>query len=387
MIRKSALAAALMFTTAAAPVAGLAETLKIGVLLTLSGPPAVLGEHARDGALLAAEKLGGKIGGMETEIMVVDAEGKPDIAAQKARELVERDGADFVIGPIFSNLMIAMAPQVTGGGAFLISPNAGPSNYAGAECNPDVFVVSYQNDQMPTVIAKKMNDDSIGTAFILAPNYQAGKDSLNGFKSVYDGEVVGELYTQLGQLDFSGELAQIAAMQPQAVYAFMPGGMGVNLVKQWAQAGLDGITLMTAFTTDETTLPAQQDAAVGKFSAGNWAPDLDVPASKEFVAAFEEKYGYVPALYAAGGYDAMMLIDSAVKAVGNIEDRDALRTALEAADFESVRGKFSFSKNHYPVQDFYLNRVVKREDGKYATSIVEKVYEDYADAHVSECSM
>lgn len=376
----SAAMAALM-----APATATAETLKIGILTTTSGPPAVLGEHARDGALLAAEQLG-TVGGMETEVIVVDAEGKPDVAAQKARELVERDGVQFVIGPIFSNVMGAIAAPVTEK-AFLISPNAGPSVYAGEGCLPNLFVAAYQNDQMPTVIAKHMNDEGIGDAFILAPNYQAGKDSLNGFKSVFKGAVTTELYVPLGQLDYSAELAQIAAMQPSAIYAFLPGGMGVNFVKQYDQAGLKSIPLMTAFTVDETTLPAEQDAALGMLSGTNWSPSLDIPASKDFVAAFEAKFGYVPALYAASAYDAVMLIDSAVKKVGNVTDMDALRTALEAADFTSVRGDFSFSSNHFPVQNFYLAEAVKREDGKYQTQVVETVWEDYADAYVDQCKM
>ena len=360
--------------------------VKIGVLLTLSGPPAVLGEHARDGILLVDKALGGKVGGRETEIIVVDDEGKPDIAAQKARDLVEAQGADFVIGPIFSNIMTAIAGPVTSGGAILVSPNAGPSNFAGKDCNPDIFVASYQNDQMPKALAEHMNQQGIASVYLLAPNYQAGKDSLNGFKSLFKGEVEGELYVPLGQLDFSGELAQIAAAQPQAVYAFMPGGMGVNLVKQWQQAGLASIPLMSAFTVDETTLPAEQDAALGMLTASNWAPDLDTPGNAEFVAAFRQAYNRIPSLYAVGGYDSLMLIDSAVKAAGT-EDRAALRTALRAADFHSLRGNFSFSTNQFPVQDFYVTKAIKDAEGNYRTSVVEKVFTAAADSYVGDCPM
>lgn len=363
-----------------------AEPLKIGVMLTLSGPPAVLGEHARDGVLLAVEALGGKVGGLETEIIVIDDEGKPDIASQKARELVESQGADFVIGPIFSNIMNAIAAPVTGGGAVLVSPNAGPSNFAGKDCNPDIFVASYQNDQMPQVLAEYMNRQDLGNVWLLAPNYQAGQDSLNGFKAVYKGEVSGELFVPLGQLDFSGELAQIAAAQPAAVYAFMPGGMGVNLVKQWSQAGLGSIPLLSAFTVDETTLPAEQDAALGMLTGSNWAPDLDTPGNAEFVQDFTAAYGRVPSLYAMGGYDSLMLIDSAVKKAGT-EDREALRAALKQADFPSLRGNFKFSSNNFPVQDFYLTKAIRAEDGSYRTSVVEKVFTEAADGYVGDCPM
>lgn len=362
------------------------DTLKIGVLLTLSGPGAVLGEQARDGFQLAADEIG-EIGGMTTEIIIADDEQKPDIAANKARELVERDGVDIVVGPIFSNIAGAIVQPVTEGGAILISPNAGPSNLAGAECNKAFFSVSYQNDQNHEVMGAYAKSQGYDNVFLIAPNYQAGQDSLAGFKHSYDGGVAGELFTQLGQLDFSAELAQIAAMQPDAVFAFMPGGMGVNLVKQYRQAGLETIPFLSAFTVDESTLPAQQDAAVGFFSGTNWAPDLDTEKNKAFVAAFEEKFGKVPASYAAHGYDAAYLIDAAVRAAGGTGDQEALISALEAAEFDSVRGDFSFGPNHFPIQDFYLAEVEKREDGMFATSIVEPIFEDYADTYAGECQM
>jgi len=358
------------------------------VMFTLSGPAAVLGEHGRDGFLLAVEKLGGKLGGMDTEVIVVDDERKPDVAVNKAKELVERDGVDFVVGPIFSNILIAIMKPVTEGGAILISPNAGTSNFAGAECNKNFFVTSYQNDQVHEVLGKYAQDKGYKRMFLMAPNYQAGKDAIAGVKHSFKGEVVNEAYTPLGNMDFSAELAQIAAEQPDAVYAFMPGGMGVNLVKQYRQAGLENIPFLSAFTVDETTLPAQQDAAVGFYGGANWAPNLDNPLNKEFVAAFEKKIDRVPGTYAAQAYDAAMLIDSAVKAVnGDLSDKDALIAAMEKADFKSVRGDFSFGPNHYPIQDFYLVQVGKRDDGKYQTQIVEKIFDDYADNYAADCKM
>ena len=251
---------------------GTDNMLKIGLMFTLSGPAAVLGEQGRNGFMLAVDDMGGKLGGLKTEITTVDDELKPDVAANKARELVERDKADFVVGPIFSNILLAIAKPVTDSGAFLISPNAGTSNFAGADCNKNLFVSSYQNDQVHEVLGKYAQDEGYKRVFLLAPNYQAGKDALAGFKHSYKGEVVNEIYTPLGQLDFSAELAQIAAAQPDAVYTFMPGGMGVNLVKQYRQAGLDKIPFLSAFTVDETTLPAQKDAALDFYGGANWAP-------------------------------------------------------------------------------------------------------------------
>lgn len=364
------------------------DVVRVGLVYTLSGPAAVLGEHSRDGFLLAIENLGNKLGGKEVEITIVDDEQKPDIAVSRARELVESDQVDFVVGPVFSNIVNAIVGPVTEGGAFLISTNAGTSNLAGAECNPDLFVTSYQNDQMHEVSGKYAQDQGFQNVFLLAPNYQAGKDAMEGFKHSYTNGLAGEILVPLGQLDFSAELAQIAAMQPDAIYAFMPGGMGVNLVKQFNQAGMTGIPFLSAFTVDETTLPAQQEAALGLSGGSNWAPDLDTPQSKEFVSQFVEKYDRVPATYAMQAYDAAYLIDSAVAAVdGKLSDRDALRDALAKADFTSLRGDFAFGPNHYPVQDFYLTKVVQREDGAYATSIDQTIFTDYSDNYVGECQM
>ncbi|WP_118133465.1 ABC transporter substrate-binding protein [Oceanicella sp. SM1341] len=360
--------------------------VKIGLVFTLSGPAAVLGEQGRDGFLLAVEKLG-KLGGLDTEVVVIDDEQKPDVAVNKARELVERDGVDFVVGPIFSNILQAIAKPVTDADVILISPNAGTSSFAGKECNPNLFVSSYQNDQVHEVLGAYAQKQGYSNVFLMAPNYQAGKDSLAGFKHSYTGGVAGEIYTPLGQLDFSAELAQIAAMQPDAVFTFMPGGMGVNLVKQYRQAGLEGIPFLSAFTVDETTLPAQQDAADGFLAGSNWAPDLDVPASLEFVKDYEAKYGSIPATYAMQAYDAALMIDAAVREVGNADDTEALRAAMEKADFDSLRGEFSLGPNHFPIQDFYLVKAAKREDGKYETRIVEKIFDDYQDNYVSECVM
>lgn len=384
-------AATVLSTTAQAQEAAQSQgdgELKIGLLLTLSGPAAVLGEQARNGFMLALEEMDGELGGMSAEVIVVDDELKPDVAVNSARELVERDDVDFVVGPIFSNIAGAIANPVTDAGAFLISPNAGPSSLAGAECDANFFAVSYQNDQNHEVLGAYSTQQGYDQVFLLAPNYQAGKDALAGFKHSYDGEIAGEIYTPLGQLDFSAELAQIAALQPDAVFAFMPGGMGVNLVKQYRQAGLANVPFLSAFTVDETTLPATQDAALGFFGGSNWAPNMDNPQSQAFVEAYVEKYGSVPGSYAMHGYDTALLIDSAVEAVGgDLSDTDALRAALEAADFQSLRGDFAFGGNHFPIQDFYLVEAAQREDGLYQTEVVEKIFDDYEDSYADQCEL
>jgi branched-chain amino acid transport system substrate-binding protein len=378
---------AVLFGIAAQPALA-QDKIKVGVIVTLSGPAAGLGQQARDGFALAVKDLGGKMGGRDVEVTVVDDELKPDAAVTKVKGLLERDKVDFVVGPIFSNILLAIHKPVIDNKTFLISPNAGPSSYAGKECSPFFYVTSYQNDQVHEILGKVAQDRGYKRVYLLVPNYQAGRDSAAGFKLDYKGEIVEESYMPLGSLDFQPELSKIASLKPDAVFTFMPGGMGVNLVKQYRQAGLaDNIPVLSAFTVDESTLPAQQDAAVGMFGGANWAPNLDNPQNKKFVASYEAAYSGVPGTYAMQAYDAALLIDSAVKAVkGDLSNKDAVAAALKAADFTSLRGGFKFSANGYPIQDFYLTNVAKRPDGKYQTEIVQKVFENYADRYAKDCA-
>ncbi|WP_417684540.1 ABC transporter substrate-binding protein [Roseibium sp.] len=365
-----------------------ADGLKIGFLATLSGPPAVLGQHMRDGFLLAVKQGGGKLGGLETEVIVVDDELKPDAAITKVQGLLERDKVDMMAGVVFSNVMMAVYKPIIQSETIFIGANAGPSPIAGKGCSPYFFSTSYQNDQNHEVMGRYASQQGYGKVVVMAPNYQAGKDAIAGFKRHYTGTIVEEIYTKLGQLDFSAELARIADERPDALFTFMPGGMGVNLVKQYSQAGLkDLVPFLSTFTVDETTLPATKDMAVGLYSGAEWASNIDNEANNRFVRAFEAEYGYAPSLYAAQGYDAARLIDGAVSMTGGSKDKKSLLSALAAAPFESVRGDFRFNTNQFPIQDFYLVKAVKGEGGKYVTETVQKVFDDVGDAYAGSCRL
>jgi branched-chain amino acid transport system substrate-binding protein len=365
-----------------------AQPIKIGLVAVLTGPQAALGTHLRDGFLLGLRHLEGKFGGRPVEVVVIDDELRPDVAVTKVRAAIERDRVDFVAGVVFSNILGAIVRPVTETNTFLISTNAGPSTLAGRGCNPFFFTTSYNNDQVHSVMGQAAQDSSYKRVFLMTPNYQAGRDAVAGFKSRFKGEVVDEVYVPLNQLDFSAELARIAAAKPDALFTFMPGGLGVNLVRQYRQAGLANIPFLSTFTVDEATLPAQGEAAEGFFSAAPWAPNMDNEVNRRFVRDFESTYSYVPASYAAQSYDAAMLLDSAVKKVGgNLADKGALREAIRAADFRSVRGNFKFGANHYPVQDHWLLKVAKRPDGKFQTETVRKVLENDVDPYAAECRM
>jgi len=362
--------------------------VKIGLVAVQTGPQAALGTQLRDGFMQGLRHLEGRLGGLTTEVVHIDDELRPEVALTRVRAALERDRVDFVVGVVFSNILAAVLRPVTESNTFLISTNAGPSTFAGRGCNPFFFTTSYNNDQVHAVMGQVAQDNGHRRVFLMTPNYQAGRDAMAGFKSRFRGEVVDEIYVPLTQLDFSAELARIAATRPDAIFTFMPGGLGVNLVRQYRQAGLAHIPFLSTFTVDEATLPAQGAAAEGFFSAASWAPNMDNAQNQRFVRDFEAQHNYVPATYAAQAYDGAMLLDSAIRRVGgNLRDKDALRAAIRAADFRSVRGPFRFGANHYPVQDFWLLRVARRPDGRFQTETVRRVFENDVDPWAAECRM
>ena len=365
------------------------DKIRIGLIYTLSGPPSALGQQSKNAFELAVKDLGGKMGGKEVELFVADDTLKPDVAVQKVHELVERDKVDIIVGPIFSNVLQAIHKPVMDSGKILISTNAGASSFAGALCNPHFFVTSYQNDQIYAALGKVANEKGYKRVYAMVPNYQAGKDALAGFKSTYTGTLIEESLVPLNNLDFAPEVSKLNAANPDALFTFMPGGLGINLIKQMKQSGVQGkFPVISAFTADEATLPVLGDAADGIFGALTWAPTMDNPQNKKFVAEYEAAYNAIPASYAMQAYDTAMLIDSAVRAVGgNTSDTKALSAAIKKADFKSLRGPFKFNVNGYPIEDFYLTKVVRRDDGKYQTSIVEKVLENNADSYAKDCKL
>ena len=376
-----------------APSLAQAQELRVGYINTLSGAGAGPGVEQTNAWKLGLEhegwkQDGDKIGGVPTKIFYADDQWKPDVGVKEIEKFIRQDKVHVVAGFMWSNVLMAAQKPIVESKTGLLITNAGASPMAGELCSPYVVSTSFNNEQFTEGLGKFITDEKVESIYLMAPNYQAGKDSIAGFKRHFKGEVLDEVYTPLGQLDFSAEIAKIAAAKPQAFFTFMPGGMGVNLVKQYRQAGLNNIPFLSAFTTDESTLPAQKDDAVGFLAGSNWAPNTDTPENKAFVAAYEAAYGSVPGTYAMQAYDAALLIDSALKATGGkTSDPAALRTALEKADFKSLRGKFKFGSNHYPVQDFFLVKVAKRADGKYQTEIAEKVFSDYVDVYAKDCQM
>jgi branched-chain amino acid transport system substrate-binding protein len=364
----------------------MAENVKIGMITTLSGGGSSLGVDVRDGFMLAVKEGGGKLGGVGVAVLIEDDARKPDKAKQIADKFLKRDGAKILTGIIWSNLALAVVPSAVKSGAFYISPNAGPSQLAGKLCHENHFNVSWQNDNLPEAMGEYMKTNGLKKPFLIAPNYPAGKDMARGFKRYFGKGVAQEAYTKLGAKDYAAEIAAIREAKPDSVFFFLPGGMGIAFMKQYAQSGLKIPLYGPAFSFDQGILKAVGKAALGVLNTSQWNKDIDVPANKAFVANFKKTYGRLPSLYASQGYDAARLIGSALKATGGVSDAGKFRAALKKADFASTRGDFAFNTNHFPIQNIYVRKVVE-EDGVLTNKMVGLARKAHKDAYASQCKM
>lgn len=368
------------------------QKLKIGFISTFSGPQGVIGEDMKNSVELALDHLKRRVGGLETEVIYGDDQVKPDVGTQIADEMLKRHQVNFVSGIIWSNVMLAVAPRVTGAGTFMIGTNAGPNQLAGAQCHEMFFTTSWQNDQTPEAMGKYMNDAGIQDVYLMAPNYAAGKDMLTGFKRYYKGRIVDEVYTRMGQTDYQAELSQLRSKNPKAVFVFYPGGMGISFLRQYSEAGLRGqFPLYSVYTVDELSIPAIKHAALGQLETRYWSHDLKNEANVKFVGDYRKKYnGKTPSYYGAQSYDGIMLIDSAVRAVkGNLADKKGMIAAMRKADFKSTRGAFKYGHNHFPVQNFYLLKTVAgaTPSSDPVMEIAQTVFKDHRDAYGKDCKM
>ena len=356
------------------------KNIKIGYMTTLSGGAGIIGKQMQNAVNLALEHKGGRLGGMDAEVVFADDQRKPDVAKQLANRLLKSDKVDVVAGVIWSNLLMAIHKPVTRADTLLISSNAGPSTIAGENCHQNFFSLSWQNDQTPEAMGKHMQDAGIKSVYLIAPNYQAGKDMLAGFKRYYKGAVAAEVYTKLGQSDFQAELSALRAVAPETTMIFQPGGMGINFVKQWKQAGMDQVSkLYQVFSVDGVSLPALKDTALGILGTQTWSPDLDNAMNKRFVADYKAKHGGYPSFYAAQAYDTIMAIDYAIAKAGS-KDTTKMRAALAAGGIPTTRGALKMNSNHFPIQNIYLREAVKDADGVVTTKVISTVFTDHADS-------
>jgi branched-chain amino acid transport system substrate-binding protein len=389
-MKKVAVGIAACTVLAMGPALAQQKSVKIGFVSTFSGPTAVIGNDMKNAFDLALDHLGRKMGGLPVEIVYEDDQQKPELGVQKTKKLIESDKADFIVGYIWSNVLLASLKPAVDAQTFLISANAGPSQIAGELCSPYFFSTSWQNDQTPQAVGEYMNQKGLKTAFLIGPNYAAGKDMLNGVRTTFKGQIIGEEFTKWpDQLDFSAELSKVRAAKPDAVFVFYPGAAGVQFLTQYAQAGLKAqIPLYTAFTIDETILPLQKDLAVGVPGAQEWVNDLPNEANKKFVADYRTKYKINPSFYGAQAYDAVNLVNSAVVAVkGDLSKKDAMRDEMRKVNYASVRGPYKYGNNHIPIQNFYLQEAVKDADGNFVLKTVATIVKDDQDRFHDRCPM
>ncbi len=354
--------------------------VKVGMITTLSGGGAGLGIDVRDGFMLAIAQSGNE----SIEVIIEDDQRKPDVAVQLADKMIQSEKVDVLTGIIWSNLAMAVVPGAVAQDKFYLSPNAGPSALAGRGCHPNYFNVAWQNDNLHEAAGAYANTAGYSNSFILAPNYPAGQDALTGYKRLYEGELAGELFTELGQTDYASEIAQIRASGADSVFFFLPGGMGISFLKQYADSGVDIPVVGPAFSFDQGILQAVGDAAVGVVNTSQWNKDLDNPANVAFVESFQAEYGRLPSLYASQGFDTANLLLSAME-TADINDQDAFRAALQAGNFQSTRGDFAFGPNNHPIQNIYVREVIKEGD-IYTNKIIGTALESHGDAYASECS-
>ncbi len=366
------------------------EVFKVGLLTTLSGPGAAIGAEIRDGFELGLNHSGGKLGGVDVALTVLDDQQKPMEGRQAVDRLVKRDKVDVITGMAFSNVLLPVMPTILNSDTVYISANTGPADYAGERCHPNFFSVSWQNEDIPAAMGKYVTDQAHKKVYLIAPNYPGGRESIEGFKRLFKGEIADEVYVKVGQMDYAAELAQMRASGADAVFFFLPGGMGVSFIKQLINSGLSSqLAVYTpGFSADQDTIAAIGESMKGMANAAQWSPDLDNPVNKRFVADFEKTYGRLPSMYASQGYDAALLLDGALKADPKAAtDREALRKALRSAPFESVRGAFAFNNNQYPVQTYYMREVAPNDKGQMSNKIVSTVFEQFQDHFAPQCKM
>jgi len=370
--------------------AGAADSVKIGFMTTLSGPGGGLGAEMRDGMMLALKHANGKFGGLPTEIIVQDDQQKPDIGAQIVDRFINRDKVQMITGTIFSNVLLPVVPTILESGTFVISPNTGPERFAGAGCHPLFFATAFQNEDHSLVLGKLVSERGIGEVALIAPDYPGGRETLNGFKVGFKGKVVEEIYVKMGQPDYAAEIAQLRAASPKAIFYFLPGGMGINFVRQFTASGLNRtVPLYThGGTADEDVIKAVGEPMVGIYNSSQWTFELDNAANKKFMAEFQKEFSRRPSMFAAIGYDTGMLLDAAIRqSGGKIEDKAAFGKALKNVKFDSVRGNFRFNNNQFPIQDYYLRQVVKNDAGVVLNKQVSLIVKDYNDRFHDQCKM
>jgi branched-chain amino acid transport system substrate-binding protein len=394
MIKKFIMAAPLAAMLTAPGAQAADDTIRVGINLVLTTPASIIGKQMKAAFEVAHKHLGGKVAGKKLELIFEDNQFKPAIGKQKTEKLIKKDKVHFLTGYIFSHILGASAPVGLKAGKIVVSSNAGHSIYAGKKCHKNFFNAAWENSQTPMAMGQLLNKRGVKRLYVLAPNYAAGKQMVTGVERTFKGKIIAKALTPMSLRDWSADLAKIRAAKPDGVFVFYPGAWGPAFFTQYAQAGLNKtIPLYNVFSIDGANLPIFQKRKMthllGTMNTNFWAPDLDNPANKKFVPAFKKHYkGQVPAHYAAQAYDALNLIAAGIRAAkGDVSNMDAVRKGMEDADFDSVRGKLKFGKNHFPIQNFYARKVVNKDGQWQLSKVGDAVMKDHAPVNSGNCKL
>ena len=347
------------------------DTIKIGTLLPYSGVYTVLGEEITNAMILAFEEVDNSILGKTIELIKGDTEVKPNIALQKARKLVSSDKVDILVGPVSSSVALAIRNVVVQSKTPLIIPNAGANVLTGEKCSKFITRISFSNYQINAPMGTWLAESGVKSAFLLAPDYAAGKEMMYAFKTKFEeagGEILGEEYTPFRKTkDFGPYLARVKNSGADAVYVFYAGGEAINFIKQAHSFGLGDVMKLTGagWTTSPLFLPAQKDAAIGFIGSLNYVPSIDTEENNNFIKAYKDRFGRSPSEFAVQGYDSAKVIIKAIEALsGNITDKDKLAEAINAVSITGPRGPLTIDpETNNVIQNIYIFEVVKDKNG------------------------
>ena len=344
-----------------------AQKVRVGLMLPYTGTYAQLGTAITNGFKLAVSERGGKVGGRELEYFTVDDEAEPAKGPENTNKLVQRDKVDVLVGTVHSGVQMGMVKIAKENNTLMIIPNAGLDAATGALCAPNIFRTSFSNWQPSYPMGKVLADRGIRNVVSLAWKYGAGEEAIAGFTEGFiksGGKSVRGLWIPFPNVEFQALLTEIASIKPDAVFVFFAGGGAAKFIKDYAAAGLrKNIPLFGSGFLTDGILDAVDNAAEGLETTLHYADGLNTKRDKEFRAGYTKAYKIDPDVYAVQGYDAGLLLALGLDAVkGDIRKRKEIIAAMEKAKIDSPRGAWTMSKSHNPIQDFYLRKVVGREN-------------------------
>lgn len=366
------------------------EPMRIGFLSTQSGGPvAGLSTEKRQGWELALKQLGGKLGGVPVEMFYADDANNPGMGKQSYERLVKQNKIDVLTGIVTTPVIFALAPAVAQDKVIFLNSNVTERVLGGEKCSPFFFTTGWHVDGINESMGKLLRQQGRKKVFVMGGQWPAGREHIAAFKRGYGDTVAGEAYFKMGQIDFSAEIAQMRAAEPDAIYVFAFGPHSVNFMKQYAQAGLKRIPLYgPSPLADEGTIPASGDAAMEVVSSGHWNDDLPTDANRRFVAAYVAEYKKDPTMFSEQGYTTALLLDAAVRAAGgNFKDRAALRKALLSVKVDAPRGPLSLAADGSPVQNVYLRKVGKNTKGEITNLTQRTIASSVTPDNAGECKL